>query len=166
MSGKKYNGLYKLKEKRDDLVETVYTNYWVNERDGVKKEHASFKTEEEAREAIEIWWELHDEKHDVDAYRTNTGALEVKYGDDNYYYRIEKREIEEALPQTSYQLKNSNQINATRQKHNLPDDYYLFDELAEPYRDRLIQTMGDIKKVRSFTYNEKGQPIVQLSSLK
>ena len=39
------------------MQKTVYTNYWVNERANVKKQHGSFETEDEANTAFEkIEW--------------------------------------------------------------------------------------------------------------
>ena len=74
------------------MPKTVYTNYGVNERENVKKQHGSFKTEEEGIAAIQAWWEIHKQApKDVSYVRTNRGALEVLYGDPNYYYRIEER---------------------------------------------------------------------------
>lgn len=138
----------------------VYTNYWVNRRDDVKKEHGSYKTEEEALEAIRIWWDIQGSKYkEVESYRTNTGALEVNYGFDNYFYRIEKNTIDR-LPEKKYQLKNKNQINATRSMHQLDEDYLIFDELPEPHRDRIIASMADIKKAREYVYTKDGKPVV------
>ena len=47
----------------------------------------------------------------------------------------------------------------------MDEDYYLFDELPEPYRDRLIETMGDAKKVREWSYTDKGIPILKLKDI-
>ncbi|MGY3815686.1 hypothetical protein ACWOA6_09110 [Globicatella sulfidifaciens] len=149
------------------MTQTVYTNYWVNRRDKLKKEHGSYPTEEQAIKGIETWWEIHKEKYkDVKHVRTNTGALEIYYGDDNYYYRIEQRQISGSLPSLKYKLKTDGEINSLRKQNNLRDDLYLFDELAEPYRDRLIVTMADAQKVRDFVYTEKGAPIIKLSEIK
>ncbi len=148
------------------MTQTVYTNYWIDKRNDVKKEHASFKTEEEAIEAIRAWWEIKGERYDnVKMYRTNTGALEIDYGFDYYYYRIEKRDIEGELPSTSYQLMTPAEIKSKRSILALDEDYRLFDELPEPRRDRLIATMGDAQKVRQWFYTEYGQPVLKLKEL-
>lgn len=149
------------------MTQTVYTNYWISRRDKLKKEHGSYPTEEQAIKGIETWWEIHKEKYkDVEHVRTNTGALEIHYGDDNYYYRIEQREIEGSLPSLKYKLKTDGEIHSLRKQNNLRDDLFLFDELAEPYRDRLIVTMADAEKVRDFVYTQKGAPIIKLSEIK
>ncbi len=143
----------------------VYTNYWVNQRDDVKKEHGSYKTEEEAIDAIKAWWEIHHETHrEVSYERTNTGALEILYGDPNYYYRIEKNKRDTALPSTSYKVKSKGEIDALRNKFLLDKATFVFDELSEPYRDRLVKAFGDIKVCRAYSYTEDGQPIIQLDS--
>ncbi len=142
------------------MAQTVYTNYWVSRIGDVRKEHGSYKTEEEAIEGIKAWWELHNEKHsDVEYNRTNTGALELIYEDENSFYRIEKREIEGTLPTRSYQLKKPGEIEALRFKNILDDDSCVFDELAEPFRDRLILAMADSKKARNYIYDREGCPI-------
>lgn len=147
------------------MNKTVYTNYWVNKRAGVKKEHGSYKTEEDALRAIKAWWEIHNEKYnDIEKIRTNTGALEVLYGDPNYFYRIEERQTSETLPANSYRIKTPGEIEALRNKHQLDKEKFLFDELAEPYRDRIILAMNSIVKARKYTYTEKGQPIVKFIS--
>lgn len=144
------------------MTRTVYTNYWVNRRDNVKKRHGSFATEEEAVNAVHAWWELHNEQyHDISYNRTNTGALEIIYGDDNYYYRIEKDKISTPLPSTSYRLKTKGEIEALRNKHMLDKDTFIFDELAEPYRDRIIVAMGDSQLAREYTYTKDGRPIIK-----
>lgn len=146
------------------MSQTVYTNYWINKRDNVRKEHGSYKTEEEALKGIETWWELHKEHYkDVQHVRTNSGALEILYDDDNYVYRIEEREIEGELPSRSYQKLSPGEIEAKRKQLGLDDETYLFDELAEPYRDRLLVTMADGQKVKEWVYNVKGQPVVKVS---
>lgn len=148
------------------MTNVVYTNYWINERDNVKKEHGSYKTEQEAIEAIRAWWEIHREKHrDISYERTNRGALEVLYGDTNYYYRIEKREIPNALPSKSYKVKSQGEIDSLRLKHQLDDETLIFDELSEPYRDRLVIAFSDVKKCREYTYTEDGQPITKLRAI-
>lgn len=145
------------------MVQTVYTNYWQSRFGRVRKEHGSYKSEEEAIEGIKAWWELHKENHsNVQYIRTNTGALEIIYGDERYVYRIEKRTIDETLPTRSYRLKKSGEINSLRSKYLLDEDSFLFDELAEPFRDRLILAMADSKKARSFIYDRDGRPIHEL----
>ena len=51
------------------MAKTVYTNYWINERDNVRKEHGSYETEKEAIEAILTWWEIHNQK--IEMFPTN-----------------------------------------------------------------------------------------------
>ncbi len=144
------------------MTRTVYTNYWINERDDVKKEHGSFPTETEAVHAILAWWEIHKEtRKDISYVRTNTEALEILYGDANYYYRIEKRATSEPLPQTSYQVKTAGEIESLRNRHQLDEETFLFDELSEPYRDRLIVAMGDAQLVREYSYTRDGKPIIK-----
>lgn len=148
------------------MTQTVYTVYWENKRDEVRKKHGSFKSEEAAMEGIKAWWELQkDHYKDPHIARTNTGALEVTYlqDDDNYVYRIEAEELTGSLPTTSYQLLSPGEIKATRQKYALEDEQYLFDELAEPYRDRLIVAMNDAKKAKSYRYDQRGRMIRPLS---
>src|SRR5699024_11693516 len=96
--------------------------------------------------------------------RTNRGALEILYGDANYYYRIERREINGSLPSREYKGKSKEEIEALRAKHQLDETAFIFNELPEPYRDRLIQAIGDISKCRDYSYTEDGQPIVELNS--
>ena len=121
------------------MEKVVYTNYWVDRYTDARKEHGSYPTEEEALNAIYTWWRIHKEHHrDVKETRTNTGALEITYDDDRYVY----------------------------QQLQLSDDEFLFDELAEPYRDRLIEVMADASKVRNFCYTQDGRLVVKLSDLK
>lgn len=144
------------------MTNTVYTNYWVNERANVKKEHGSYNTEQEAINAIVAWWEIHDESYsNVSQERTNTGALEIIYDDPNYFYRIEERVISKPLPSKTYKLKSKGEIEALRKKHLLDQDTYVFDELAEPYRDRIMVAMANIQTARQYTYTEDGKPIVK-----
>ena len=147
------------------MTKTVYTNYWVNQRIDQRKEHGSYASEEEALEGIMAWWEIHDENYEVETIRTNTGALEVLYGDPNYFYRIEEREISGPLPSRSYRVKSRGETDALRERYQLDDYSFVFDELAEPYRDRIIVAMNSIKKARAYTYTEKGEPIVKLNDL-
>lgn len=149
------------------MSQTIYTNYWVNQRVGIKKEHGSFKTEADAIKGIETWWEIHKNHYkEVSHKRTNSGALEIHYGDPNYFYRIESRTIDGALPSTNYRLKQKGEIQAIRLKYHLSPEMHLFDELAEPYRDRLIVTMADASKVREYVYTDNGQPIIKLADVK
>lgn len=144
------------------MTRTVYTNYWVNERADVRKQHGSFETEREAVHAIIAWWEIHKESYkDVSYVRTNTDALEILYGDSNYYYRVEKRETSDPLPTTSYKVKSKGEIEALRNRHQLDQDTLIFDELPEPYRDRIMVAMGDTQLVREYTYTMDGKPIVR-----
>lgn len=144
------------------MTRTVYTNYWVNERVDVKKQHGSFETEQEAIDAIIAWWELHKESHkDVNYQRTNSGALEILYGDPNYYYRIEEREVDKPLPSKSYKLKSPGEIDALRKKYMLDKDTLIFDELPEPHRDRIIVAMGDSASAREYSYTIEGMPVVK-----
>ena len=144
------------------MPKPVYTNYWVNERANVKKQHGSFKTEEEGLAAIQAWWEIHKKApKDVSYVLTNRGELEVLYGDPNYYYRIEERTIDKTLPTTSYKLRTAGEIEALRQKHQLDEATLVFDELPEPYRDRIIVAMGDSMQAREYTYTADGKPIIK-----
>lgn len=148
------------------MAQTVYTTYWINRRDDVQKEHGSYLTEEEAIEGIFAWWELNKDQYRVEQIRTNTGALELLYGDDNYYYRIQKRVIDGNLPSKSYKLLSSGEILSKRQLLNLNDETLLFDELAEPYRDRIITAMADSKKAREWLFTQNGKPIVSIEAFR
>lgn len=151
-----------LKGSRCLMTKTVYTTYWINERADVKKEHGSFETEQKAVQAVKAWWEIHKETYDNIIYeRTNSDALEILYGDPNYYYRIEEEETSEPLPATSYKVKTQGEIEALRKRHQLDDVTFLFDELPEPYRDRLIRAMGDSQLAREYSYTKDGKPIVK-----
>lgn len=145
------------------MAETVYTNYWVSRISDVKKEHGSYRSEEDAVEGIKAWWELHKEKYpQAEFKRTNSGALEVMYQGDDVFYRIEKRKVDGTLPTKSYKLKRPGEVEALRIKHQLDKEFCVFDELAEPYRDRLITAMADSKKARSYIYDREGRPIREL----
>ncbi|TVP91729.1 hypothetical protein [Alkalibacterium sp.] len=145
------------------MEQTVYTNYWQNRLSNVKKEHGSYENEEEAIKGIKAWWELHNEEYpNAEFNRTNSGALEIIYQDDNHFYRIEKRTIEGALPTRKYTLRKPGEVEALRSKHNLHEEAYLFEELAEPYRDRLSQAMADSTKLRNYVYDNEGRPIRKL----
>lgn len=149
------------------MSRTVYTNYWVNKRNDERKEHGSYATEEEALNAIYTWWRIHRQHYESDVVRTNSGALELQYDrDDLYVYRIEKRDIEGTLPSRSYKLKSSGEIQKERLMYQLNDEELLFDELPEPYRDRLIETMADASKVRNFCYTKEGQLVLKLTDVK
>lgn len=147
------------------MIETVFTVYWENKRDEVRKKHGTFNTEEDAMNGIKAWWELQKEEYDqIKTERTNSGALEIQYlsHDSNYVYRIEEEPNEGTLPPTTYQLRSEKEIQALRKKNDLDDDYYLFDELAEPYRDRLIVAMNDSNKARKYAYDQRGRIIKEL----
>ncbi|WP_018658807.1 hypothetical protein [Allofustis seminis] len=143
-------------------METVYTTYWISKRDGIKKRHATYKTEEQAIEGIKAWWELQGDRYEPTYERTNTGALEIAYIDDNYFYRVESSKTDQPLPPTSYQLFTQGQIEAKRGQWHVDDDLYLFDELPEAYRDRLIMAMNDILTARAYIYTEKGRPVQKM----
>lgn len=148
------------------MTKTVYTNYWVNERAEVRRRHGSYKTEQEAVNAVKAWWEIHQEDYSNVSYvRTNRGALEILYDGPNYYYRIEKEEISGNLPSISYKVKTAGEIEALRSKYQLDEETALFDELAEPYRDRIILAMGASKTAREYSYTEKGIPVIKLETL-
>lgn len=141
----------------------VYTVYWEDKLSEVRKEHGTFETEEEARQGIQAWWDLQHDHYKPTEEITNTGALEITYTDDpNYVYRIEKREVDHFKAHTSYQLKSKEELSALHKKLLIDDEYYFFDELAEPYRDRLIQAINDIDQARKFIYSEKGELIREI----
>ena len=145
----------------------VYTVYWVNQRNEMRKEHASYVTEEEALNSIKTWWRIHKEEHkNVHEVRTNTGALEVVYGDPNYVYRIEKRILDTPLPSRNYKLRSQGQIESQRQLLQLTEDERLFDELPEPYRDRIIEVFADSHKAMNYCYTPDGKPVIRLSEIK
>lgn len=145
------------------MEKTVYTTYWQSRIGNVRKEHGTYATEEEALQGIKAWWELHNEDYPDAAYnRTNTGALEIVYDDEDAVYRVEKRTISNALPSKSYHLKKPGEIEALRKKYNLDEELCVFDELAEPFRDRLILAMADSKKVRNYIYDRKGRPVKEI----
>lgn len=146
------------------MDKTVYTNYWVNKRAKMRKEHGSYETEEEAVQGIKAWWELHQDNYqEVEYTRTNTGALEITYGDDNYYYRIEKREIAGTLPRRKVKMRTKGEIHSQRLTYSLDDESFFYEELAEPYRDRLSIAMADGQKLREYIYDFKGRPIRKTS---
>ncbi|MBG9981940.1 hypothetical protein HZY86_02295 [Aerococcaceae bacterium DSM 111020] len=142
------------------MTKKVYTNYWVNKYNDSKKEHGSYNSEEEAIVGIEAWWELHkDNYQNVEHHRTNTGALEITYGEDNYYYRIESREISGDIPDARPKKRPAGEIERIRAQHNIDDELFLFEELAEPYQDRLIIAMHDGQKLLQYIFDEKGRPV-------
>lgn len=144
-------------------MQTVYTNYWVSRARDVRKEHGSYKSEAEAIQGIKAWWELNKEDYpDAKYNRTNTGALEIYYNGDNYFYRIEKRKLENPLSSSNQKLRKSGEIEALRAKHNLHEEAFVFDELAEPFRDRLVVAMGGTKKARNYIYDGEGRPIREM----
>ena len=145
------------------MMQTVYTTYWENKLGHVRKEHGTYKSEEDAIKGIKAWWELHKEEYpNVEYNRTNTGALEIVYDDEKYVYRIEEKTIEGTLPSKSYKLKKPGEVEALRSKYNLYEEACVFDELAEPFRDRLILAMGDSTKVRKYIYDLEGRPIKEI----
>lgn len=145
----------------------VYTVYWVNQRNETRKEHASYMTEEEALNSIKTWWRIHKEEHNnVQEVRTNTGALEILYGDPHYVYRIEKHVTDKPLPSRSYKLRPQGQIETQRQLLQLTEDERLFDELLEPYRDRIIEVFADSHKAMEYCYTLDGKPVIRLSEIK
>lgn len=147
------------------MTQTVYTNYWINRRNNVVKEHGSYKTEEEAIQGIKSWWELHGDNYkNVEERRTNSGALEINYGEDNYYYKIVKREIEDALPSKKARLRKQGEVEGLRKKLMLDDEYYLFEELPEPTRDRLIEAFGDGPKALTYIYDQQGRMIKPITA--
>lgn len=79
-------------------------------------------------------------------------------------YRIEKRTISEKLPSRSYRLKKAGEIQSLRSKYMIDEEFYLFDELAEPFRDRLVLAMADVQRARSFLYDSEGRLIRELGS--
>lgn len=146
------------------MEQTVYTNYWQNRLTGVKKKHGSYASEEEAINGIKAWWELHQEDYPHAEYkRTNSGALEIRYNDDDHVYRIEKRKSETPLPKAKPKLRNKNEVVSIRQKHDLHEEALLFEELAEPYRDRLMMAMNDSQKLQQYTFDSEGRPIRKLN---
>ncbi|GEK91413.1 hypothetical protein [Alkalibacterium kapii] len=146
------------------MEQTVYTNYWQNRLTGVKKEHGSYKSEEEAVNGIKAWWELHKEDYpDAEYNRTNTGALEIIYNDDHYFYRVEKRKTDKPLPKSNVKLRNKNEVRSIREKYDLHEEAYLYEELAEPYRDRLMLAMNDGQKLLQYTFDSEGRPIRKLT---
>lgn len=147
------------------MVQTVYTTYWQSRLGNVRKEHGSYKTEEEAIKGIHAWWELHKESYpDAQYNRTNSGALEIIYEDEISVYRVEKRTIEGTLPTKSYKLKKPGEIEALRKKYDLNEESCVFDELAEPFRDRIILAMADSKKARQYIYDREGRAIRKIES--
>ena len=142
---------------------TVYTVYWENKLTETRKAHGSYASEDEARQAIYTWWEIHHEHYDhIDEVRTNSGALEISYDNPNYVYRIEEEPRENPLPKQGYKLRTAGEIEARRKQLNVDEETFLFDELPEPYRDRLIIAMSTGEKAREYLYNSKGQPSVKV----
>lgn len=140
------------------MTHTVYTNYWMNRRDNVIKEHGTFNSEEEALQGIKAWWELQgDDYSNVEERRTNSGALEITYGDDNYYYRIISSESETPAVMRKPKKRQAGELDAMRRQRLIDDSLYFFEELAEPYQDRLLMAMGDGEKALKYLYDEKGR---------
>lgn len=142
------------------MTHTVYTNYWINRRDNVIKEHGTFNSEEEALQGIKAWWELQgDDYSNVEERRTNSGALEITYGDDNYYYRIISSESETPAVMRKPKKRQAGELDTMRRQRLIDDSLYFFEELAEPYQDRLLMAMGDGEKALKYLYDEKGRLI-------
>lgn len=140
------------------MTHTVYTNYWMNRRDNVIKEHGTFNSEEEALQGIKAWWELQgDDYSNVEERRTNSGALEITYGDDNYYYRIISSESETPAVMRKPKKRQAGELDTMRRQRLIDDSLYFFEELAEPYQDRLLMAMGDGEKALKYLYDEKGR---------
>lgn len=140
------------------MTHTVYTNYWINRRDNVIKEHGTFNSEEEALQGIKAWWELQgDDYSNVEERRTNSGALEITYGDDNYYYRIISSESETPAVMRKPKKRQAGELDTMRRQRLIDDSLYFFEELAEPYQDRLLMAMGDGEKALKYLYDEKGR---------
>lgn len=144
----------------------IYTVYWENKRDDVRKKHGSFPSEEQAVLGIKTWWEIEkDHYRDVHYERTNTGALEITYIESQpyYVYRIEKETIAGELPSTKYRLRSANEIKAKRQQLGLAENEFLFDELSEPYRDRILTAIPDATRVKNYCYDSSGRIIKKVS---
>lgn len=142
------------------MIQTVYTNYWINERAQVRKEHGSYFSEDEAVAGIEAWWEIHKDNYkDVQKIRTNTGALEIHYGDPNYYYRVESRQTDRPIPKAKVKERSPGEIDSIRRQYGVDDEAYLFEELAQPYQDRLQTAFHDGEKLKEYTFDKKGRPI-------
>jgi hypothetical protein len=56
-------------------------------------------------------------------------------------------------------------VESLRGKYNLNKESFLFDELAEPLRDRLILAMADINKARNHVYDSEGRLIRGLEEI-
>ena len=59
-------------------------------------------------------------------------------------------------------MRSSGEVDKLRKQLSLDDEYYLFEELAEPYRDRLVEAMGDGRKVQDYIYDQHGRMISSL----
>ena len=70
--------------------------------------------------------------------------------------------IDGNLPKSTYKKKTAGEIDALRDKHNLDDESFVFDELSEPFRDRIISATPDIQKARNYIYDNKGRPYKEL----
>ena len=96
------------------MTQTVYTNYWQNRIGNIRKEHGSYKSEEEAIAVIKAWWEPHKENHkNVQNNRTNSGALEIVYDDKNYVYRNRETHNRRRLAQTNVPTEKSRRSGIT-----------------------------------------------------
>lgn len=148
------------KEGVNVMSRKVYTTYWESRLGNIRKEHGTYESEEKAMEGINAWWELHGEEYpEAEFKRTNSGALEIVYDNDDFAYRIEERTIEGSLPKLNYKLKSRGETDALRKMYDLHEELCVFDELAEPFRDRLILAMADIAKARNYIYDRKGRPV-------
>ncbi|MER2064428.1 MAG: hypothetical protein ABS873_07220, partial [Alkalibacterium sp.] len=74
-----------------------------------------------------------------------------------------KRKTDRPLPKSKAKLRNKNEVVSIRQKHDLHDEAFLFEELAEPYRDRLMIAMNDSEKLMQYTFDSEGRPIKKLN---
>lgn len=80
--------------------------------------------------------------------------MEIESDDNNYIYQIEKRTIEGTFPKRSYWVNKAEEVESLCAKYDLNKKFFLFDELVEPLRDKVILAMADIKKARSHDYDK------------
>lgn len=148
------------------MTKKVYTVFWENKLSGELKQHGTFKSYDNAVSAIKAWWELHEYQPEKFKEKPNGQVTRIEYGHRDYIYKIVEREIDEQLPKTTYKQIKQGQIDDQRKKYNLSNnDGFLFDELPEPRRDRIIVAMGDINAARSYTYDNKGKPITKFVNI-
>jgi len=62
-------------------------------------------------------------------------------------------------------LRSPGEIDSKRKLAQLDEETFLFEELAEPYRDLLLVAMGNGQRVKDFIYDEKGRPIRELTKV-